>query len=60
MARRLVIFLGHAAALALFAPAAVTSAQASHGTEQQARAMLDKAVVAMKADTRNALASRKA
>jgi hypothetical protein len=55
MARRVILVVGHAALLALMVPASVARAQAQHGTEQQARAMLDRAVVAVKADKAKAL-----
>jgi len=64
MAHRLVFVVGQAAVLALFAPVSVATAQASqaapakasHGTEKQAKAMLERAVVAMKQDKEKALA----
>jgi hypothetical protein len=56
MARRLVLAVGRAALLALVVPASLAQAQAQHGTEQQARDMLDRAVVAVKADKAKALA----
>jgi signal transduction histidine kinase len=58
MARNVALVIGQAAVLALFPPASVPTAQAqsSHGTEQEARAMLDRAVVALKADKEKALA----
>lgn len=55
MAHRLVFVIGRAAVLAL-APLSVAAAQASHGTEAQARAMLERAVVAVKQDKAKALA----
>jgi hypothetical protein len=56
MARRLVLAVGQAALLALVVPASAARAQEQHGTEQQAKAMLDRAVVAVKADKAKALA----
>ena len=56
MARRLVFVIGQAAVLALFVPVSMAAAQAAHGTEAQAKAMLNRAVVAMKKDRKQALA----
>ena len=55
MARRLAIIVGHAALVASLLPVSVVSAQARFGTEAQAKAMLDRAVVAMKKDKTKAL-----
>ncbi|MFL5618050.1 MAG: hypothetical protein ACJ79A_06615 [Gemmatimonadaceae bacterium] len=51
MTRRLVFVIGTAAAvLATLAPGSAAAAQAKYGTQKQARAMLERAVVAMKKD----------
>ena len=55
MVRVLAIAIGPAVVLALFTPTPALNAQASHGTEQEARAMLDRAVAAMKKDKAKAL-----
>jgi hypothetical protein len=54
MARKLAFIIGHATLAALFLPSAL-SAQARFGTESQAKAMLDRAVVAMKQNKAKAL-----
>jgi len=48
--------IARAAVLALVLPVSVLTAQASYGTEAQAKAMLNRAVAAMKQDTAKALA----
>jgi hypothetical protein len=55
MTRNLVVAVGQAAMLVLCAPASVAAAQVQQGTEQEARAMLDRAVVAMKENKEKAL-----
>jgi len=56
MARTRTYIIGPATALlALFAPVSPLAAQASYGSEAQARAMLNRAVVAMKQDREKAL-----
>jgi len=55
MARNPALIIGRAAALALLLPLSHLSAQASYGTEAQAKAMLDRAVVAMKENETKAL-----
>jgi len=56
MARTRTYIIGQATALlALFAPVSSLAAQASYGSEAQARAMLNRAVVAMKQDREKAL-----
>jgi len=55
MARKLAFVFARAAVLTLFVPVSVAAAQAQYGTEQQARAMLERAVVAVKADKEQAL-----
>ena len=49
------LFIRHAAALLLVLPASVLSAQARYGTEAQAKAMLNRAVIAMKENKEKAL-----
>ena len=57
MTRRRAIVIGTAAAvLAALAPSSTAAAQAKYGTQKQARAMLERAVVAMKKDKAKALA----
>jgi len=56
MARTLTYIIGQATVLlALFTPESPLAAQASYGSEAQARAMLNRAVVAMKQDREKAL-----
>jgi signal transduction histidine kinase len=55
MARNPAVIVGRAAVLALLLPLSYLSAQASYGTEAQARAMLERAVVAVKQDKAKAL-----
>jgi Single Cache domain 2 len=55
MVRNLAFALGQAAILALFTPSSVPAAQAQSGTEQEAKAMLDKAVAAVKENKEKAL-----
>jgi hypothetical protein len=55
MSRRSAFIIGGAALLALVLPLSILSAQAKYGTEAQARAMLNRAVVAMKHDKTKAL-----
>ena len=55
MTRIPAFIVGQAAALALLLPVSVLSAQARYGTEAQARAMLNRAVVAMKKDKAKAI-----
>lgn len=56
MSRKLAFVIGHAAVVALLLPVSNVQAQARFGTEAQAKAMLDRAVVAMKKDKTKALA----
>ena len=57
MTRRLAIVIGTAAVvLATLASDSTAAAQAKYGTQKQARAMLERAVVAMKKDKAKALA----
>ena len=56
MACRLACIIGQAAVLALLLPVSDVSAQARYGTEAQAKAMLNRAVVALKKDKTKALA----
>jgi len=56
MTRRLACIIGPAAVLALLLPVSDLPAQASYGTEAQAKAMLNRAVVALKRDKTKALA----
>lgn len=57
MTRRRAIVIGTAAVvLATLAPSSNAAAQAKYGTQKQARAMLERAVVAMKKDKAKALA----
>jgi hypothetical protein len=53
--RNLAIAIGQAAVLLFFTTPAVPSAQAKFGTEKEARAMLDKAVAALKQNKDKAL-----
>ena len=55
MTRKLALAIGLSAVMALSLPVSVLSAQAQYGTEQEAKAMLEKAVVALKADKPKAL-----
>jgi hypothetical protein len=55
MTRKLAFAIGLTAVVALSLPVSVLSAQAQYGTEQEAKAMLEKAVVALKADKAKAL-----
>ena len=55
MARNPAVIVGRAAVLALLLPVSHLSAQASYGTEAQAKAMLERAVVAMKENKTKAL-----
>jgi len=55
MTRKLAFAIGLSAVVALSLPVSVLSAQAQYGTEQEAKAMLEKAVVALKADKAKAL-----
>ena len=54
MVRYLAFALGQAAFLVLFTPSSVT-AQAQFGSEKEARAMLERAIAAMKQDKKKAL-----
>jgi hypothetical protein len=56
MTRKLAFAIGLSAVVALSLPVSVLSAQAQYGTEPEAKAMLEKAVVALKADKAKALA----
>ena len=56
MARKAAFIIGRVTLLALFLPLSVLSAQATYGTEAQAKAMLNRAVVAMKQDKAKAIA----
>jgi hypothetical protein len=55
MTRKLAFAIGLSAVVALSLPVSVLSAQAQYGTEQEAKAMLENAVVALKADKAKAL-----
>ena len=55
MTRKLAFAIGLSAVMALSLPVSVLSAQAQYGTEQEAKAMLEKAVVALQADKAKAL-----
>ena len=55
MTRKLAFAIGLSAVVALSLPVSALSAQAQYGTEQEAKAMLEKAVVALKADKAKAL-----
>ena len=55
MMRNLGLAIGQVAILVLAAPSSVPAAQAQSGTEKEARAMLDKAVAAMKENKEKAL-----
>ena len=55
MTRKLAFAIGLSAVVALSLPVSVLSAQAQYGTEQEAKTMLEKAVVALKADKARAL-----
>ena len=56
MTRTSAFIVGRAALLALFLPAAAPAAQPRYGTEAQAKAMLNRAVAAMKQNKEKALA----
>ena len=56
MTRKLALAIGLSAVMALSLPVSVLSAQAQYGTEQEAKAMLEKAVVALKDNKAKALA----
>ena len=53
--RKLAVVIGQAAILILFASTTVSAAQAEFGTEKEAKAMLDKAVGALKENKEKAL-----
>ena len=55
MRRHLAFLVGQAAILALLTPTSILAAQAEFGSEKEARAMLERAVVAMKEDKAKAL-----
>jgi hypothetical protein len=55
MRRKLAFVMGQAAILVLFTPSSIAAAQSQFGTEQEARAMLDKAVAALKQNKEKAL-----
>jgi hypothetical protein len=55
MACKPLLVIAQAAVLALFLPVSVLSGQATYGTEAQAKAMLNRAVVAMKQNKAKAL-----
>ena len=55
MARNAAVIVGRVAVFALLLPVSHLSAQASYGTEAQAKAMLERAVVAMKENKTKAL-----
>jgi len=55
MTRKLAFSTGLAAMMALSFPGSVLQAQAKYGSEKEARAMLERAVVALKADKQKAL-----
>ena len=55
MTRKLAFAIGLSAVVALSLLVSALSAQAQYGTEQEAKAMLEKAVVALKADKAKAL-----
>src|SRR5215208_835728 len=55
MVRNLAFAIGQAAILLLFTPGSVPAAQGEFGTEKEAKAMLDKAVGAMKENKEKAL-----
>ena len=56
MGRNSTVAFGHIALLTLFAAVSMPAAQAQFGSEKEARAMLEKAVAAVKADKAKALA----
>jgi hypothetical protein len=56
MLQQRALVIRYAAVLALVFPVSVLPAQASYGTEAQAKAMLNRAVVAMKQNKEKALA----
>ena len=55
MGRNLTSAIGQAAILVLLTPFSIAAAQAQFGTEQEAKAMLDRAVAAVKQDKQKAL-----
>ena len=55
MVRKLAVAIGQAAMLVLFTPTIVTAAQAQFGTEKEAKAMLERAVAAVKENKEKAL-----
>ena len=55
MVRHLALAIGQAAMLALFTPASAQTAQAQFGSEKEAKAMLDRAVTALKQNKEKAL-----
>jgi len=55
MVRRLAYAIGQAAMVMLFTTASLPAAQAQFGTEKEARAMLDRAIAAMKENKQKAL-----
>src|SRR5215470_16226883 len=55
MMRNLAFAIGQAAILILFSPTPPPAAQAQFGTEQEAKAMLERAVAAMKENKEKAL-----
>jgi hypothetical protein len=55
MTRKLAFAIGLSAVVALALPVSVLSAQAQYGTEQEAKTMLEKAIVTLKADKAKAL-----
>jgi hypothetical protein len=55
MMRNLAFAIGQAAILAFFAPTSVPAAQAQFGNEKEAKAMLEKAVAALKENKEKAL-----
>jgi hypothetical protein len=55
MVRNLAFAIGQAAILAFFPPTAILAAQAQFGTEKEAKAVLEKAVAALKENKEKAL-----
>jgi hypothetical protein len=55
MGRNLIFAIAQVAVLVLFTPSSIAAAQAQFGTEQEARAMLDRAVAAVKQNKEKAL-----
>jgi hypothetical protein len=55
MVRNLAFAVGQAAILVLFTPTSDSAAQAQFGTEKEARAMLERAISALKEDKKKAL-----